>query len=96
MRKFKDSTEFQWDKGNHNKNWIRHKITNKECEEAFFDPDRKIYKDDLHSKTEKRYVLLGRTRMGRLLFVSFIKRGKKVRVISARVLDYKKVRNYYK
>ena len=28
-------TEFDWDEGNSEKNWIRHKVTKYECEEIF-------------------------------------------------------------
>ena len=96
MRKFKDLLSFQWDKGNYNKNWLKHKVTNKECEESFFDQNRRIYRDEFHSKREKRYVLLGKTKKDRLLFISFTKRGSKIRVISARKMDKKKLRLYYR
>ncbi len=95
MRKFNNTTEFEWDRGNHNKNWLRHKVTNEECEEAFFDPERKIYKDDLHSKSELRSLVLGQTKKGRLLFISFTKRGTKIRVVSARVPDKREQKLYF-
>ncbi|MEW6712362.1 MAG: BrnT family toxin [Candidatus Riflebacteria bacterium] len=40
--------------------------------------------DTIHSKTEKRFICLGKTKQGRCLFVSFLIRDGKVRVISAR------------
>ena len=96
MRRFNKLVSFEWNRGNFNKNWLKHRITNKECEESFFDQNRKIYKDKLHSKDEERYVLLGKTKKDRLLFVCFTKRGTKIRVISARPLNKKKLRLYYK
>ena len=84
MRKFKDTTEFEWDKGNHNKNWIRHEVTNNECENVFFDSRKFIFKDRLHSKNEERFRILGKTIENRLLLLVFTKRGRKIRVISAR------------
>ena len=96
MRKFNKLTSFEWNRGNFNKNWIKHRVTNKECEESFFDRKRKIYKDRLHSKNEQRYILLGKTKNARLLFISFTKRGGKVRVISARPIDKKGEMSYYK
>jgi len=29
-------TGFEWDEGNKDKNWIKHKVSNSECEEIFF------------------------------------------------------------
>ena len=93
---FRKLTGFEWDKGNFNKNWIRHKITNKECEEAFFDSNRKISRDVLHSKKEVRFMLLGKTKRGKLLFICFTKRRSKARIISARRLNKKQEKLYYK
>lgn len=73
---------FQWDKGNIDKNWIKHKVTNKECEETFFDKNKKIAKDKFHFKKEDRYILLGKTKKGRILYIVFTIRNKTVRVIS--------------
>jgi len=95
MRRFNKLFSFEWNKGNFNKNWIKHKVTNKECEEVFFDRKRKYYKDKLHSDKEQRYILLGLTKKHRLLFISFTKRGSKVRVVSARPMDKKEQRFYY-
>ena len=36
---------FQWDSGNKNKNFAKHKTANEECEQAFFDRSKKIYPD---------------------------------------------------
>ncbi len=81
---------FEWDNGNALKNWLKHKVTTKECEEVFLDKNLKIFKDPLHSQKEKRYIILGRTLAGRLLFVVFTVRGEKIRVIFVRDLKKKK------
>ena len=78
---------FDWDKGNFDKNRKKHDVNNEECEEVFFDPEKKLLQDVLHSEKEVRHVLLGRTRSGRVLFIVFTIRAKKVRVISARDLN---------
>lgn len=96
MRKFNNLVTFEWDRGNHNKNWIRHKVTNKECEEGFFDQNRIVYRDEFHSEKEKRYILLGKTGKQKLLFISFTRRGSKIRVISARQVGIKNQKKYYK
>ena len=87
---------FIWNKGNKSKNWIKHKVTDKECEEVFFDKNKKIYKDKLHSHREERFILLGKTKKKRLLYTVFTMRNKKIRVISARDINRKEVRLYEK
>ena len=81
--------EFQWDKGNKGKNYSKHKVTDQECEESFFDQQKKIFKDLLHSGHEDRYILLGKTKEGRILFIVFTLRSGKVQVISGRDLNRK-------
>jgi len=87
----KEPHEFEWNKGNKDKNWLKHKVKNEECEEIFFDKKKKILKDVLHSGKEKRFIILGKTKKERLLFVVLTIRNKKVRVISARDVNKKEV-----
>ncbi len=92
MELFKEPLEFQWDAGNQEKNLVKHRVTNSECEEVFFDPHKRVLKEALHagsSGSEKRYVLIGRTKVNRALCVVFTLRGARVRVISARDLNRK-------
>jgi len=95
VRVIKEVFEFEWDEGNLNKN-LKHKVADQESEEPFLDEDRRIYKDRLHSEKEERFVLLGKTRNSRLLFISFTQRAKKVRIISARDMNRKEVPLYEK
>lgn len=92
----KEPIEFIWDKGNKDKNWLKHKITNRECEEIFFDENKKTFKDKLHSGGEERFRIVGKTKKQRLLFVVFTMRRNKVRVISARDINKKEVYLYEK
>ncbi|MDP3957764.1 MAG: BrnT family toxin [bacterium] len=86
--------EFEWDAGNREKNSRKHKVSDAECEEIFFDSRKRILRDLLHSGKEERYILIGKTKRQRLLFVVFTLRRKKIRVISARALN-KKERKLY-
>lgn len=88
--------EFLWDSGNIDKNRLKHGISNEETEEAFLDEGKRIAKDILHSKKEKRYILLGQTKKQRILFIVFTIRNKKIRVISARIVNKKEVYLYEK
>jgi len=96
MLTIREPIKFIWDKGNIDKNWLKHQVTNRECEEVFFDKNKKISKDVLHSNKEKRYILLGKTKKDRLLFIIFTIREKKIRIVSARDINKKEVRLYEK
>jgi uncharacterized DUF497 family protein len=80
---------FEWDEGNSTKNWKKHHVAALECEEAFTDEPIIVTDDIKHSKAESRRSILGQTKSGRRLFVSFTIRGKKIRVISARPMSKK-------
>jgi len=75
---------FDWDKGNIDKNKDKHNVSKDECEEAFLNQPARFFDDDIHSKNEKRYGLLGKTNKGRKIVVFFTVRNQKIRVISAR------------
>ena len=92
--KFKDSIGFQWDKGNLDKNWERHRVSPFECEQVFFNQPLIVKEDSRHSKKESRHYALGITDIERMLFVVFTLRGKLIRVISARDMSRKERRVY--
>jgi len=89
MVQFFRATNFEWDHANSAKNLNKHNVGDQECEEVFFDPFKKIFRDELHSADESRFILIGKTKKGRLLFVVFTFRKRQVRVISARDLNRK-------
>lgn len=91
-----DTRAFEWDKGNRSKNFLSHGVTDEECEEMFFDHRKKMLKDAFHSGAEDRFILIGKTKRDRLLFVVFTIRGGQVRVISARNLNRKEKSLYEK
>jgi uncharacterized DUF497 family protein len=86
---------FNWDEGNKNKNWVKHKVSDVECEEVFFNIPLVVFPDKTHSDIEDRYYVLGRTSMGRFLFMVFTQRGDKIRIISARDMTKKERRCYH-
>ncbi len=85
---------FQWDRGNIDKNLIKHNVENWECEQVFFNKPILVLEDPRHSLSEKRWAAFGKTDADRLLVVVFTKRGNLLRVISARDLN-KKEKQYY-
>lgn len=92
---YKDAEEFEWDKGNIGKN-KRHNVEDKEAEEVFLDEGKIIFKDKLHSQIEERFIVIGKTKRDRLLYVCFTKRKKRIRIISARDINKKEVHLYKK
>ena len=85
---------FEWDEGNIDKSYERHGISSKETEEIFVSEELLVLPDRKHSKVEKRHIALGKTQERNSLFVVFILRGKKVKIISARRMHKKEVLKY--
>ncbi len=95
MKSFPESKSFDWDQGNINKNWDKHRVHHLECEVIFFN-------EPIVTKVEKRRVsqeelicALGVTNEGRFLFVVFTIRRERIRVVSARDMNKKERRIYY-
>lgn len=87
--RFDKSIEFLWDKANIDKNQFKHQVSTSESEEVFYDDNKVILRDVFHSDKEERYIVLGKTKKSRLLFIVFTKRNNKIRIISARDTDKK-------
>ena len=87
---------FDWDDGNIDKNWIKHRVSNSECEEIFFNLPLLLSDDKKHAQHEERYYVLGQTNANRWLFIAFTIRKNKIRVISARDMNRKEERIYAK
>ncbi len=86
---------FDWDRGNIQKNWERHKVAFYECEEVFFH-EPILVPNPQHSPGENRHYAFGQTSKGRWLTISFTVRKDKIRVISARDMSRKERREYGK
>ena len=93
---FDSITGFDWDAGNQDKNWIKHRVSKRECEELFFNLPLVVVDDDKHSQREPRFYALGKTNINRQLFVSFTIRENLIRVISARDMSRKEREIYAK
>jgi len=89
-----ECTGFEWDEGNKDKNWLKHKVSNSECEEIFFNQPLIVHFDKNHSKSETRFYALGHTDLTRKLFIVFTLRNRKIRVISARDMSRKERKIY--
>ncbi|MBL7083400.1 MAG: BrnT family toxin [Candidatus Aminicenantes bacterium] len=91
---FEQFLRFQWDRGNIDKNLIKHNVENWECEQIFFNRPLLVLDDPKHSVPEKRWAAFGKTDADRFLVVIFTKRDNLIRIISARDMN-KRERKFY-
>ena len=82
---------FDWDDGNSRKSTDKHRVTQAEAEQVFFNQPLLVVPDSQHSRLEQRYHALGVTDDERRLHISFTLRaaGSLIRVISARDMHRK-------
>jgi uncharacterized DUF497 family protein len=73
---------FEWDANKSVENILKHGVSFEEAQRAFFDVNRKIYRDDKHSINEERYFCCGMVE-GEILTVRFTVRGETIRIIGA-------------
>lgn len=91
---FESCVGFQWDRGNSEKNWRKHRVSPFECEQVFFNQPLIAAEDADHSQQEPRFYVLGRSDNGRTLYIVFTIRGHLIRVISARDMNRKERKVY--
>lgn len=87
-----DGTVLDWDEGNEG-HIERHGVDRWEAGEALLDPGRYALSRGWHGG-EYRYALVGRTDAGRTLTVVFVRRGARLRVITARDASQHEARLY--
>jgi uncharacterized DUF497 family protein len=75
---------FEWDERKAEINLHKHGVSFPEASSAFGDWQGLETEDRVHSSDEPRFILVGRSRLGRLLVVVHTERGETVRLISAR------------
>lgn len=77
---------FEWDEAKAGENLAKHGVAFDEAKTVFDDPLYVDFYDPQHSADEPRYIIIGRSRQGRLLIVSYTERGDAIRLISSREL----------
>ena len=89
---------FDWDAGNERKSVEKHRVSQAEAEQAFFNQPLLVLEDDRHSFAEARFHALGRTNEDRRLHITFTLRreGALIRVISARDMSARERSAYEK
>ncbi|MBS1805041.1 MAG: BrnT family toxin [Acidobacteria bacterium] len=79
--------EFEWHSSKATMNLRKHGVSFEEACTVFGDVMYLEVPDQDHSDEESRYLAIGMSSQGRLVTVIFTERGKKLRLISARVSE---------
>jgi uncharacterized DUF497 family protein len=85
---------FDWDEGNILKNWLKHRVSQEETEQAFSNEPYYDYDVVGYLRNEQRRIVYGKTDSGRLLFIVYTKRRNLVRPICARDAHRKERKQY--
>jgi len=75
---------YEWDEKKAEVNLSKHGVSFDEAKTVFDDPLYVDFYDPDHSFEEHRFILLGKSVQGRVLFVSYMERNDNIRLISAR------------
>jgi len=76
---------YEWNSGKAAANLKKHKVSFTEGTSVFTDPFALTFDDPAHSLTEKRFITIGTSRKGHILFLAHADRGhERIRIISAR------------
>ena len=85
---------FDWDKQKAARNLAKHGVSFQEAATVFGDPLSDTFDDPAHSSDERRFLIIGTSENGRLLFVSHTDDGVTTRIISARELTRNERKSY--
>ncbi len=86
--------KFEWDPNKADGNVSKHGVSFDEAATVFDDPLYLDFFDPDHSYSEHRYIIIGASSNNRLLIVSYIERGERVRLISAREATPRERKDY--
>lgn len=75
----------EWDPNKAKQNLKKHGVSFEEAATIFKDPLSSTIDDPLHSETEERFIIIGKSMQNRLLVVVHTDRGERIRVTSARL-----------
>ena len=75
--------KYEWNDTKAQINLAKHGVSFAEAQTVFDDPLYVDFYDPDHSISEHRYILLGQSVQGRLVFISYMERDEVIRLISA-------------
>ena len=76
--------QFEWDEKKAAGNLAKHGVSFEEAATVFGDPLSDTFDDPDHSAEERRFLIIGKSVLGRMLIVAHTDDGEVVRIISAR------------
>ena len=86
---------FEWDEKKAKSNWLKHGVSFDEAATVFDDSLARVFDDELHSRDERREIIIGHSITHRLLIVCFIERpNERIRIINARLHTRKERKAY--
>jgi uncharacterized protein len=85
---------YEWDVNKAATNLAKHGVSFEEAKTVFDDPLYVDFYDPDHSYGEHRFILLGESAQSRLLFVSYMERNDRIRLISAREATTSELKAY--
>jgi uncharacterized protein len=85
---------FEWDEQKAADNERRHGVTFEEAATCFYDPMQVAFYDPDHSEDEDREILIAHSDSGTPLLIVYTLRGEAIRIISARQMTRKEIRDY--
>jgi uncharacterized protein len=91
---YSGGVRFEWNEHKRARNLKMHGIDFRESEEAFDDPLALLRSDPDHSRVEQRFIIVGRSKSGRVLLTVFTERYEQIRIISSRRATRREVRDY--
>ena len=78
--------QFDWDEEKSLDNLVKHGVSFEEAATIFSDPLSDTFDDPDHSIEERRFITIGMSEIGRMLFVAHTDEVDVIRIISAREL----------
>ena len=85
---------FEWDVKKARRNIRKHRVSFTEAATVFNDPQFIVAADDDYSDSERRFVIMGESNIGRVLVVAYVEREARIRLISAREATRRERQNY--
>lgn len=86
--------KFEWDEKKAAENLRKHGVSFDEATTVFGDPLAITYHDPMHSIEEDRFLTFGYSSSGRLIVVSHVDRGDRIRPMSARAVTRQERNDY--
>ena len=85
---------FEWDKRKASSNTKKHNVTFEEATTVFGDPLSLTVADPDTTRSERRFIIIGRSPLGRTLVVVHVEKGDNIRIVSARLATRREKRAY--